>query len=167
MDKQKIASTDRAMYTMPSTDAKSSMVSNTFTVFRSRNAIIDLLFLSCFKLLLVRSKRLLKRRACLVNRDFPHNAPFDASQPCLPRALDGDQVKAAPARVFRAYSVIQGRLEVVARIELLHGDGVSGLIGRCSVVSDDLNHSQRGLQSEINLLPVEVGLDLIGCSVWI
>src|ERR1035438_3589265 len=104
MDKQKIVSTARAMYTMPSTDAKSSMVSNTFTVFRSKNAIIDLLFPFCFKLLLVRSKRLLKRRACLVNCDFPHNAPLEASQPRLPRALDGDQVKTGPARVLRPHS---------------------------------------------------------------
>src|ERR1700730_7749934 len=96
MDKQKIASTDRAMYTMTSTDANSSMVSSTFTVFRSRNAIIDPLFRLCFKLLLVRSKRLLKRRACFVNCDFPHNAPLEASQPRLPRALDGDQVKTGP-----------------------------------------------------------------------
>src|SRR5580692_5037777 len=103
MDKQKIASTDRAMYTMPSTDAK---VSNTFTVFRSRNAIIDLLFRFCFKLLLVRSKRLLKRRACLVNCDFPHNASLEASQPRLPGALDGDQVKTGPSHVLRAYSAI-------------------------------------------------------------
>src|SRR5450631_4228954 len=106
MDKQKVASTARAMYTMPSKDAKSSMVSNTFTVFRSRNAMVSLLFRFCFKLLLVRSKRLLKRRACLVNCYFPHNASLEASQPRLPRALDGDQVKTAPVRVFRAYSAI-------------------------------------------------------------
>src|ERR1700730_2858860 len=143
---------------MPSTAAKSSVVSNTSTVFRSGNAIFELLFAFRFKLLLVHSENLLQRTACLVNRHLAHDAALESSKTRLLRTLDGDQIKPVPSvgRVSDADREVERGFEVVAGVELFERHRVGRLIRRGTLIDNRLDDSQRRLETKIHFFPVEV-----------
>src|SRR5713101_3803859 len=90
-----------------------------------------------FQLLLDRSQSPFERRAGFVYGNFSYDSAFKTRQPGLLRTFEGDQIEAAVGilLVGHANGQIQSRLEVVARIKLLYGNGI-GRIRRTRVSVD-------------------------------
>src|SRR5580704_6540620 len=169
IENAKITTTARAMYRIPSTRAKSRMVSNTLAVRRS-GVTINLRRQSrhksaglAFQLLLDRFECPFERRARFINGDFSDDAAFESCQPRLLRTLERDQVEGGVLRIILiadADGQVQRGLEIVASVKLLHGNGVGRIRRARTAINHGLHHSQSRLQSEIYFFPVKLGLDV-------
>src|ERR1700756_5104459 len=79
-----------------------------------------------FQLLLDRSQGPLERGTGFVYGNFSNDAAFQARQASLLRTFESDQIEAAVGILLVAHAngQIQSRLEVVARVKLLHSNGI-------------------------------------------
>src|SRR5580704_3024903 len=133
MEKTKITTTARAIYRIASTEAKSRMVSNTLAVRRS-GVTINLRRRShyksagpAFQLLLDCFECSFERRAGFIDGDFSYYAALKSCQPRLLRTLESDQIKAGALGMILipdADGKVESGLEIVARVKLLHGNGI-------------------------------------------
>src|SRR6266853_858037 len=155
---------------MASAKAKRRIVSNTLAVRRSGKTInlhkkpryesVG----PTFQPLLDCSECSFERRAGSINGDFSHDAAFQSCQTRLLRTLEGDQIEAGALGIFLipdADGQVKSGLEVVARVKLLHGNGVGRVRGARTSIKYRLHDPKRGLESEIYLFPVELGLDVV------
>src|SRR6266478_9676966 len=149
---------------MASTIAKRRIVSKALAVLRSGETMnlhrqpIN----PAFQPFLDRSEGPLERRTGFVHGNFSNDAAFQTRQPSLLRTFKSDQIEAAVGMLLIAYAnrQIQSRLEVVARVKLLHSNGI-GRIRRTGVTVDDGLHNPKGwLESKTYLLPIKLGLDV-------
>src|SRR5215468_6430370 len=103
-----------------------------------------------------------ERRAGSINGDFSHDAAFQSCQPRLLRTFHGDEIEAVLGILLipDANGQVQGAFEIVARVKLLHGNGVRRVRRARTSINDRLHNPKRRLESEIYLFPVELGLDV-------
>src|SRR5215470_854846 len=104
-----------------------------------------------------------ERRAGSINGDLSHDAAFQSCQPRLLRTFHGDEIEAGVLGILlipHANGQVQGALEIVAGVKLLHGNGVRRVRRARTSINDRLHNPKRRLESEIYFFPVEVGLDV-------
>src|SRR5258708_5028999 len=113
-----------------------------------------------FQPLLDRTEGPLERRTGFVHGNFSNDAAFQTRQPSLLRTFESDQVEAAVGILLVAHAngQIQSGLEVVARVKLLHSNGIGRVRRTRASVDYGLDNPKGGLESKIYLLPIKLGL---------
>src|SRR5882724_3790426 len=102
----------------------------------------------------------LERRTGSVHSNFSNDAAFQTRQPSLLRTFESDQIEAVVGILLVAHAngQIQSRLEVVARIKLLHSNGIGRVRRTRASVNYGLHNPKGGLESKIYFLPIKLGL---------